>query len=107
MLNSIMVFGMNRKAYRTELGAKFSEGARLLWEVMEGRGLTLEDVTREIQAKRGMSSRWAYGDIGPSAQWAWVLWEAYSIPVPAWGQPPSKPFVPPAARALSSAQEAA
>jgi len=102
MQNSITMGGMNRKAYRTELGPKFSEGSRLLWEAMEQNGLTLEDVTRRLNAKRGMAAHWAYGDIGPSARWAWALWEAYKIPIPAWNQAPTELFVPPAARETES-----
>lgn len=84
--------------HRRHLGARFSEGARLLWGKLEKRGITAADVRREVGASSGLVENWLYGDKVPSIRFAERLLEAYKIPIAAWVEPPRRGFVPPAVR---------
>ncbi|WP_394825009.1 hypothetical protein [Pendulispora albinea] len=83
---------------RRSLGARFSEGSRLLWAALDVYG-TQGALTKVLGAKPGMVSRWLYGDVKPGWYWAGRLDTVLGIPLRSWGKEPKKPFIPPAARA--------
>lgn len=83
---------------RTELGESFSEGARLLWLAMQERGWSQGQLTKALEAKPGMVSRWLYGDTKPGWDWAEKIREVVGIAFDAWAMKPTASFVPPAAR---------
>ncbi len=89
---------MRISATRMHLGEHFSEGARLLWAVMEDRSWSQGQLTRAIEAKPGVVPRWLYGDTRPSWGWAERLRDAFAIPLEAWLTAPAATFLPPAAR---------
>lgn len=92
---AIMVGGMRRK-YRTHLGPKFSEGARLLWVALGNtpRG----EFESALGWAPGMLSNLLYGERGAGRRTATLLLERHGIPLDAWDRPPSVEFVPPALR---------
>lgn len=75
--------------YRTRLGAKFSEGARLLWQL----GLDHKRIRADLGIGVGVSHRWLYGDTMPSTRWAVALLRQYGVPLEAWGMEPTEPFI--------------
>lgn len=83
--------------YRTSLGDKFSEGSRLLWIAMGG--VAPADFERELGWPRGTLSNYLYGERRAGRDAALLLFERHKIPIGAWSDPPTEPFVPPAARA--------
>lgn len=85
---------------RTELGDRFSEGARLLWCVLSDRGWSQGELTRAIGAKPGVVPRWLYGDTKPGWTWATKLRDMFGITFETWTVEPTLPFVPPAARSV-------
>jgi len=84
--------------HRREMGPRFSEGARLLWQAAVFRDrLTM----RQIRDRLGGTSdvpRWLYGDRVPVLRALMRIHKLWKIPVTAWAEPPKKPFVPPALR---------
>jgi len=85
-----------RRKYRTHLGPKFSEGARLLWEAIDTT--TAREAERALKWAPGMLFNVLYGERGVGRKTGALLLERYGIPLDAWDKPPTVPFVPPAAR---------
>ena len=83
---------------RTALGPHFNEGARLLWGALERAGDSVREVDRVAAANQGMAIRWLYGDGRPGTAFRVRLSERYGVPILAWDQPPTAPFVVPALR---------
>jgi hypothetical protein len=99
MWKNITMQSMSLPYKRTELGPKFSEGARLLWLAMRENKWSQGELGKAIDAKPGVVNRWLYGDIRPGLAWAEELLAVVKIPLSAWNQRPVRAFVPPAARA--------
>lgn len=84
--------------YRRTLGARFSEGARLLWGVLAERSLTIAAAASQLGWVRGNLSRMLYGDSIPGVGALVEVEATFGVPVARWAEPPSVPFVPPAMR---------
>lgn len=108
----------NRRSVRTELGAQFNEGARLLWKALAAREWSQGELQKRLTATRpldgskprplatGIVSRWLYGDRKPDIEHLVQIEKLFlddkgvsEVPVNTWAKPASRPFVPPAARA--------
>lgn len=79
---------------RTKLGPFASEGARLLWVVLQERRTTLAELARELGTKAGVLNRWAWCDVRPAGEWAGVLEDRLGIPVRSWHQEPTAAIEP-------------
>ncbi len=53
---------------------------------------------RSLGWSPGMLVNYLYGDRRAGREMAVLLFEKHKIPIGAWSDPPSEPFVPPAAR---------
>ena len=89
-----------------ELGPHFSEGARLLWLLMERQGWTQSELRRRLCAHLGEVTRILYGDRFPRLAVAAEA-ERLGVHVAAWQQKPRLRFVPPAARRSRPRRKAA
>ena len=76
---------------RTRLGSLFSEGSRLLRQVIEGRRWSMNEAARQVDATTGMLAQWLFGDRRPGLEWAIKLRDLLGIPVDAWVQPAQAP----------------
>lgn len=85
---------------RRALGPHFNEGARLLWLALDKAGDSVREIDRLTSATQavGSSIRWLYGDGRPGTGARVKLEERYGVPILAWDQPPTAPFVVPALR---------
>lgn len=93
---------------RTTLGPHFSEGARLVWEGIEREGVSHADLRREWGVHTGDLSRALYGDRKrPSMAVLAGAQKRFGVPLEAWAQPPTVPFIPPAAREPEATKPAA
>lgn len=84
---------------REELGGDFTEGARLLWQVMLGRGWSQARLAREIGASPSAVNRWLYGDQVPLFKWLLRIQQKFRISMAKWSEVPTESFRPPAAAA--------
>lgn len=91
--------------YRTSLGDKFSEGSRLLWLAMGD--VPPADFERSLGWPRGTLSNYLYGERRAGRDAAVLLFDRHKIPVGSWSDPPSEPFIPPAARESEGEEGAA
>lgn len=96
------------RSYRRTLGPRFSEGARLLWLVLENRGVSISAAVAELSAEdrkaswsKGVLSNVLYGMRRPGPMIAADLRAAFGVPMEAWAEAPREAFVPPAARAAA------
>ena len=85
--------------HRTELGADFSEGARLLWVAAEDRAWSQRRLGRELGAYEGEIMGVLYGDKRPRLEIVVAAERMLDVPSGAWLSKPLKAFVAPAARA--------
>lgn len=83
---------------RTELGPKFSEGARLLWVEMDKRDWSGFRLGNELGLASGQVVRYLYGDRVPVLELAMKIKDVLGIEPESFTHPPSTLFVPPAAR---------
>lgn len=90
---------MSHPPHRVELGERFSEGARLLWKVLDDKRCSQLQLQRELGEHAGVVNRLLYGDRLPSLETAVRIEALYGIPVNAWNEAPKKKFMPPAAKA--------
>lgn len=84
--------------YRRHLGPRFSEGARQLWLVVEGRGLNVADAARALGWLRSTLSNVLYGERLPGVALAADVERVFGVPIGAWALEPTDAFIPPAAR---------
>jgi Meiotically up-regulated gene 113 len=77
---------------RTNLGPNFNEGARLLWDALETKSWTHNELCRRVGATHGAHASWLYGDGRPRLVYALKLEELFAIPVKAWDLPPTEAF---------------
>lgn len=87
-----------RQSVRRHFGNHFNEGARLLWLVLEARGLGPENVTAILNRGRGMSTKWLYGDQRPSGKVRAQIEAEFGVGWMTWDAPPAEVFVLPALR---------
>lgn len=85
-------------AHRTKLNTHFCEGTRLLWVLIEERGMGRNEIRHAAGVAAGVVTRWLYGDTRPSGDIRMRLRDAFDIPLESWTQPPTQVFIPPAAR---------
>lgn len=84
--------------WRRTTGSRFSEGARLLWAQLESRGLSVAQASAAVERTRGLMSNVLYGERRPGVVFASDLARVFGVPIGAWAEKPTEPFVPPAAR---------
>lgn len=84
--------------HRQAVGLKFNEGARLLWLALARNGESIRSVENRTTASVGASIRWLYGDVRPMTAARFEIQKLWGVPVEAWDQEPTEPFVPPALR---------
>ncbi len=77
---------------RTELGPKFSEGARLFWLALEKEGWNQLAAEHALGAKRGTVSRLLYGDRIPGVRLAATIEDRLGIPASSWVMVPRRKF---------------
>ena len=82
--------------HRSELGADFSEAARLLWLAVGTHDGAHAEATRRLRLSSGMITKYLYGDRRPGRETTERIRAEYGIDSPLWNQPPSEPFCPPA-----------
>ncbi|XXX73902.1 hypothetical protein WMF30_40275 [Sorangium sp. So ce134] len=90
------------RSYRLTLGRRFNEGARLTWLALRRLGWSQADLRRRVKAYPGELPKVLYGDKLPTLQLAADLQDLLKVPVKAWNQPPTEPFVPPARAAIEA-----
>ena len=97
---------------RVKLGTRFSEGARLAWKAMAERDLEPAAFRRQLRRAPGSTPnavtpsrfyRLLYGDSPIDAWFGEQFRQLLGVPVEAWFQDPTEPFIPPA---LAAAEEA-
>lgn len=90
---------MAKHAYRDDLGDKFSEGARRLWEELdrryEGNQAAL---AAALDVDGSAVHRWLHGDQRPGVAMTLKIQERFRIGARLWREPPSVPFVLPGNR---------
>ena len=84
---------------RTDLGEHFSEGSRLLWQILEKKGWTQSQLREALGAHPGEISKLLYGDKKPRFDLIVEASRKFKIKAERWDEPPRVAFVPPAARA--------
>ncbi len=84
--------------HRRTLGSRFYEGTRLLWGVLETRELTISAAAELLGWSRGTLSNVLYGERLPGVGMLAKILEVFGVPLEAWAQAPTQPFIPPAAR---------
>lgn len=81
-----------------ELGDKFSEGTRLLWQAATRERMTLAALARAVRRGEGTVSRWLHGQRRPDEDSRRVLHDRFGIPadISVWRQKPTRKFaIPP------------
>lgn len=85
---------MRSRSLRSDhIGAKASEGTRLLWAVLKREGWSQNKLALELGADSGKVNRWLHGILRPSLDWANELQKRFEIPQTAWGETPRRPIV--------------
>ena len=82
---------------RCDVSVGFSEGARLLWEILSDRDWSQGQMAEHLGDGRPALNHWLYGDRRPGLRARMLLQKSLRIKWQAWDQPPSKPFSTPAA----------
>jgi transcriptional regulator with XRE-family HTH domain len=88
---------------RQTLGAKFNEGARLLWLALLSRGWSQFAATHELGLGKGQLSKILYGDQRPGRAKAEKIKVKLGIHPTLWDRAPAEPFSPPAAADVADA----
>ncbi len=84
--------------YRTRLGPRFSEGARLLWASIEASGSSIADAATALGWLRSTLANVLYGDRLPGIELLADVKRVFGVELGAWAEKPTQPFIPPAAR---------
>lgn len=87
------------RTHRRHVADRFSEGARLLWAVLDKRGWTQQQLATHLEASKGTLSNWLYGTRLPGLQARMTIQLKLRIGWKSWDQPPTVTFVPPGAAA--------
>ena len=87
---------MTQPLTRSSLGEKFSEGARLMWAILEKRDWDQATCERELSLPKGYANRLLYGDRRPGLEMALRIEELTKIPARSWLINPKKAFELPA-----------
>lgn len=79
---------------RQTLGARFSEGARLLWLALAKDGIEHAAAAKRLGIDRAVFSRLIYGDAVPPIAVLARVDEEFRIAPASWAKPPTTPFAP-------------
>lgn len=90
--------------HRRHLGPRFSEGARQLWAAIEARHFSVAEAAKELDWLRSTLSNVLYGERLPGVTLASDVTRVFGVPIGAWAEKPTEPFIPPAAREVESAE---
>lgn len=91
-----MANARKRVTYRSELGAKFSEGARQMWLRMASRKLTDSSLAQRAGIPRDLVFRYRWGDTRPGRVHAEKLRVAIGVKPALFDVEPLEAFTPPA-----------
>lgn len=80
--------------HRSQVGDRFTEGARLLWLVLEGNQWTLAALAEAADVSKPTLFRYLYGDREMRLGTAQRLEVLTGVPAASWAQPPTEPFAP-------------
>lgn len=89
------------QGYRTRLGEKFSEGARLMWLKLAEKKWNVEDLARECGWARGVGYRYLWGDRRPEFAQGKTIERVLGIHPDLFHAAPKRRFNPAAARAAA------
>lgn len=84
--------------YRRHLGPRFTEGARLLWLELERRDTGVTAAAGLLGCGTSSLTRALYGENVPGVDLLADVTRVFGVPIGAWAEKPSAPFIPPAAR---------
>jgi transcriptional regulator with XRE-family HTH domain len=84
--------------YRRHLGPRFTEGGRLLWLVLEQRGVGVTAAATMLGCSTSSLTRALYGENVPGVDLLADVTRVFGVPIGAWAEKPTEAFIPPAAR---------
>lgn len=76
----------------SELGSKFSEGARLLWLALLRSDTSQEGLRSAVGCTKGVVGRWLKGERRPDELRRRAIFKRFGVPPSLWDVPPRKSF---------------